>query len=159
MTTDVRATDVTIHHLLSYHLHRVANLISRSAAIRYRRECDVSLAEWRTLALLGADGPMTLNEVARAAGLAKSQMSRVVAGLVRHGLVLRKTASTDARSAQLTLSASGKRTCASLTRASNERNRRLLQCLDSTEQQVIFAVLSKLSAEARRLAQDERRTT
>ena len=45
---------MTIRDLLSYRLHTVANLLSRGAELRYRREFGVSLWEWRTIALLGA---------------------------------------------------------------------------------------------------------
>ena len=43
----------TIRELLSFRLHVVANLLSRGAEMRYRREFGVSLWEWRTVALLG----------------------------------------------------------------------------------------------------------
>ena len=43
-----------IRDLLSYRVHVVANLLSRGAELRYRREFGVSLWEWRTIALLGA---------------------------------------------------------------------------------------------------------
>ena len=46
-----------IRDLLSYRLHEVANLLSRGAELRYRREFGVSLWEWRTIALLGARRP------------------------------------------------------------------------------------------------------
>ena len=44
----------TIKDLLSYRLHQVANLLSRGAELRYRREFGVSLWEWRSVALLAA---------------------------------------------------------------------------------------------------------
>src|SRR5437763_14475852 len=79
-----------IRDLLSFKLHRVANLLSRGAELRYRREFRVSLWEWRSIALLGAaDEPMSLVQLAHAAGIDKGQMRRVVAGLARRRLVLR----------------------------------------------------------------------
>ena len=73
-----------IRDLLSYRVHVVANLLSRGAELRYRREFGVSLWEWRTIALLGAsDEPLSLGHLARAAGIDKSQMSRVVSGLAK----------------------------------------------------------------------------
>ena len=58
-----------IRDLLSYRLHTVANLLSRGAELRYRREFGVSLWEWRTIALLGAvTEPLSLNHLAHAAG-------------------------------------------------------------------------------------------
>ena len=43
-----------IRDLISYRLHVVANLLSRGAELRYRRQFGVSLWEWRTVAHLGA---------------------------------------------------------------------------------------------------------
>src|SRR5262245_23562821 len=100
---------LTIRDLLSYQLHRLANLISSSAAARYRRLFAVSLAEWRTIALLGAHAPLSLNELARAAGLHKSQMSRVVSGLVRRELAEREVDERDARGVRLSLTRRGRR--------------------------------------------------
>ena len=60
-----RATP-TIRELLSYRLHQVANLLSRGAEMRYRREFGVSLWEWRTVALLGGAGEAAVAERARA---------------------------------------------------------------------------------------------
>src|SRR5438067_13559250 len=94
-----------IQDLISYRLHTVANLLSRGAELRYRREFGVSLWEWRTLALLGAVAePLSLNHLAHAAGIHKSQMSRVVSGLANRGLVLRAADAADARGVRLTLS-------------------------------------------------------
>src|SRR5690349_18918223 len=87
----------TIKDLLSYRVHQLANALSRGAAARYRHEFGVSLMEWRTLALLGDFAPMTLKELAQQAGLDKSLASRVVAGLVERGFVLREIGSEDAR--------------------------------------------------------------
>src|ERR1044071_2621096 len=79
--------EALITELISYRLSRASGSLSRSAAARYRRQFDVSLAEWRTLALLGAKTPATVNSLARKAGLDKAQMSRVVKGLFDRGLV------------------------------------------------------------------------
>ena len=99
-----------IQDLLSYKLHRVANLLSRGAELRYRREFGVSLWEWRSIALLGAvREPLSLNHLAHAAGIHKSQMSRVVSGLAKRGLVRREVDTDDARGVRLTLSGTGRR--------------------------------------------------
>jgi DNA-binding MarR family transcriptional regulator len=151
------ARAVTIRGLLSYRLHRLANLISSSAALRYRRDFSVSLAEWRTIALLGADAPLSLNDLARAAGLHKSQMSRVVTGLVSRGLVERAADERDARGIRLTLARRGRRLYRGLIHAARERNDRLLGCLRVGEQAAFATILQKLEEEARALRLEERR--
>ena len=146
----------TIKELLSYRLHRVANLLSRGAEMRYRREFGVSLWEWRTLALLGgAQDPMSLNGLSRAAGVDKSQMSRVVAGLSARRLVLRANDKADGRGVKLRLSSAGRKVYEGLIVAAAERNAAFLGCLSAKERACLEGALEKLAEEARRFIQCE----
>lgn len=142
----------TIKDLLSYRIHRLANALSRGAALRYRREFGVSLMEWRILALLGGFAPLTLKDLARESGLDKSQASRAVAALVGRGLVLRETGREDAREVALRLSADGRQTCEGLMRAARERDAAFAACLTEQERAVLDAAILRLQAEARRQA-------
>ncbi|MFC4055362.1 MULTISPECIES: MarR family winged helix-turn-helix transcriptional regulator [Actinomadura] len=143
-----------IRELLSYRLHRVANALSRSAALRYRREFNVSLQEWRTIALLGADEPLTVNRLARLAGLDKAQMSRVASKLAAGGLVEREPG--PGRTTQLTLTRSGRALYRGLIGAANERNNAFLVCLTPLEQEVLDSALRKLATLAKALERSER---
>ena len=146
-----------IRDLLSYRLHVVANLLSRGAELRYRREFGVSLWEWRSIALLGgANGAQSLNELAHAAGIDKSQMSRVVSGLTARRYVLRQSDATDGRGVRLTLSAAGRRLCQGLIRAAAERNHAFLDCLSTKQRAAFDEALAKLSARAREYIERER---
>ena len=143
-----------IRQLLSYRLHRVANALSRSAAIRYRREFNVSLQEWRTIALLGADEPLTVNRLARLAGLDKAQMSRVATKLAEGGYVDREPG--PGRTTQLTLTRSGRSLYKGLIAAANDRNDAFLVTLTEQEQEVLDSALRKLSTLAKALERSER---
>ena len=146
-----------IRDLLSYRVHVVANLLSRGAELRYRREFGVSLWEWRTIALLGAsDEPLSLGHLARAAGIDKSQMSRVVSGLAKRRVVLRSTDPGDGRGIRLSLSASGKRLYEGLIRAAGERDAVFRNCLSKGEKEAFERVLAKLAGRARALIEAER---
>jgi DNA-binding MarR family transcriptional regulator len=142
----------TIKDLLSYRIHRLANALSRGAALRYRREFGVSLMEWRILALLGGFAPLTLKDLAKESGLDKSQASRAVAALVERGLVLREMGREDAREVALRLSAEGRRVCDGLMRAARERDAAFAACLTEQERAVLDAAILRLQAEARRQA-------
>jgi DNA-binding MarR family transcriptional regulator len=147
-----------IRELLSYRLHTVANLLSRGAELRYRREFGVSLWEWRSVALLGgAGGPLSLSELARAAGIDKGQMSRVVSGLAKRGIVVRQADSADGRGVRLALSKPGRRLYAGLIRAAAQRDTAFNACLSGREKQVFEKVLHKLAAAARDMIQQEKR--
>ena len=147
-----------IRELLSYRLHEVANLLSRGAELRYRREFGVSLWEWRTVALLGAvSEPLSLNHLAHAAGIHKSQMSRVVSGLTRRKIVVRDANSEDARGVHLTLSRSGRKLYEGLIAAATERDRAFRDCLTKDEKRSLERVLNKLAGQARSFIQQEKK--
>ena len=146
-----------IRDLLSYRLHVVANLLSRGAELRYRREFGVSLWEWRSIALLGgAQGALSLNELSRAAGIDKSQMSRVVSGLAARRFVLRAIDANDARGVQLTLTRAGLKLYDGLIRAAADRNDAFLDCLNARERAAFDEALAKLAARAREFIERER---
>ena len=151
-------TSPTIRDLLSYRLHRVANLLSRGAEMRYRREFGVSLWEWRTVALLGGAGePQSLNELARAAGMDKGQMSRVVSGLTQREIVFRETDANDARGIRLSLTRPGRTLYRKLISAAAERNSAFLGCLSAKERACLEQAMTKLAHEARSFIQEEKR--
>jgi DNA-binding MarR family transcriptional regulator len=147
-----------IRDLLSYRLHVVANLLSRGAELRYRREFGVSLWEWRSIALLGAvTEPLSLSHLAHAAGIHKSQMSRVVSGLAERKLVVRSANSEDGRGVQLTLSKSGGKLYAGLIEAAAERDQAFRRCLSSNEKLIFERALAKLAGQAREFIQREKK--
>jgi len=146
-----------IRDLLSFKLHRAANLLSRSAEMHYRREFDVSLWEWRTIALLGAaDQPVSLGHLAHSAAIDKGQMSRVVAGLTKKRIVVREAHPADGRGVHLTLSKSGQRIYQALIRAARERDETFRRCLSDREAQMFDKALGKIADEARALIQVEK---
>jgi len=143
-----------IRDLISYRVHTVANLLSRGAELRYRRDFGVSLWEWRTIALLGAvSEPLSLNHLAHAGGIHKSQMSRVVSGLTRRKMVAR---AANGREVALTLTKSGRRLYEGLIRAAAERDETFNSCLSKNEKEVFERCLSKLAGQARELIQKEK---
>ena len=146
-----------IRDLLSYRLHVVANLLSRGAELRYRRQFGVSLWEWRTLALLGAASePLSLNHLAHAAGIHKSQMSRVVSALAGRRLVRRATDPVDGRGLHIALSAPGRKVYDGLIKAAAERDAVFRECLSRREKQVFDVALAKLAGQARDFIQREK---
>jgi DNA-binding MarR family transcriptional regulator len=148
-----REDDVPISALISYRLSRISNSLSRSAGLAYRRSVDVSLGEWRTLSLLGENGSLTLNRLARRAALDKAQMSRVVKGLVDRGLVERTQG--VGRSTVLTLSAEGEEAYLQLITIANERDRRIRRHLGVREQEQFIRALETLTALTRVIEEEE----
>lgn len=151
MTDDAEQSVIT--ELISYRLSRVSNSLSRSAGLRYRRGYGVSLAEWRTLALLGAEPNMTVNKLARRAGLDKAQMSRVVSGLSDRGLVAKSLG--PRRATHLSLTEHGAETYEGLIGEANARDRRLQRHLGPRDLRAFERALDTLDALARVMEEEE----
>ncbi len=141
--------------LLSYEVNHTSDLLRRSAAMRFRREFDVSLTEWRTLALIEHLQPVTLRDLVAYASTDKAQISRIVTALVARGWVQRAAHASDARSAQLALSTGGTKTIRGLARAANARDKAFRACLSEEEAAQLVRMLARLKACAEGLIKDE----
>lgn len=152
----VDKSDLTITGLVSYRLQLVGNLMSRSAAMFYRRRFDVSLWEWRTLALLGARPDKTLNDLAKVVDLDKGLASRVVSALAERGLVQRRTDEQDARAVRLRLTEEGEQLYSQLIKGAAARNAAFLQALTPEEWAVLDRALIKLEQVGRASIEEEK---
>lgn len=143
-----------ITELLSYRLHRVANAFERGAALLFRREFDVSLGEWRALALLAGGKANTLNRIALLAGIDRAQMSRIVSKLAERGFVERS--SGPGNSSPISLTESGQRTYNGLIAAARARNTIFLSVLTPEEIEHLDSALEKLATLAIAMERAER---
>jgi DNA-binding MarR family transcriptional regulator len=145
----------TIRDLLAYRLHVVANTISRSAAARYRREFDVTLGEWRTIALLAGYGPLGLNQLARQSGVDRGQISRIVAGLTERNFVT-GTHDIKGKPVSLSLTGKGRKLFQGLFDAALDRDEIFLGALSAKERVQFDDMLNKILDVARRVENVEK---
>jgi DNA-binding MarR family transcriptional regulator len=141
--------------LLSYEVNSTSDALRRSAALRFRREHDVSLMEWRTLALIEHLQPVTLRALTDYSSTDKAQISRIVSALVERGMVERRAHSTDARSAELALTETGRTKVKALARSARQRDRVFRAELSEAEATELAAMLRKLRAKALEMIEEE----
>ncbi len=146
----------TITGLVSYRLQMVGNLMSRGAAMHYRRRFNVSLWEWRALALIGARPGLSLNELAKVVDLDKGLASRVVTALTERGMVLRRTDDQDARAVRLTLTSQGQALYLDLIEAADTRNKAFTSVLNPQEWAALDSALTKLEQLGRDYIEQEK---
>lgn len=147
--------EIGIRDLISYRLARTSSLMSRGAALRYRRLFDVSLGEWRALALLAAEPNLSLIELSRAAGLDKAQMSRVIAALTERGLVWRAMTPSRGRAVALSLTRAGREVYCGLIEEAAERDRAFRAALAPQELALLESALEKLAGQAKDIIRAE----
>jgi len=141
--------------LVSRKILILANLLRRSAALRYRRLLRLAGVEWGLVAHLGLGMPQTLNQIAHGMGLEKAQLSRAVSKLARRGLVSKQINPQNNREVLISLTREGCRNHDAIRSAGEAANDRLL--VEFTDRNRVFLVgqLERLTSRARVLLQSE----
>lgn len=123
--------------LFSFQLQRLAALSSRIAFLSISPRYKLTVREWRALAVLDYLKEAPLQLLANHSGLLKSQMSRVVSGLIDRGLVCRSENPEDGRSILLRLTEEGRAVAASILADSEYRNEMMLSSLSQEERALL----------------------
>ncbi|MBN9241270.1 MAG: winged helix-turn-helix transcriptional regulator [Mesorhizobium sp.] len=121
--------------LFSFQLQRLAALSSRIAFLSIGPRYRLTVREWRALAVLDYLKEAPLQLLANHSGLLKSQMSRVVSGLIERGLISRSENPEDGRSILLRLTGDGRETVAKILADSEHRNEMMLSSLSPQDRQ------------------------
>jgi DNA-binding MarR family transcriptional regulator len=143
--------------LLGFQIGSTADALRKSAALRMRREHDVSLAQLRALALIEHLQPVRLRDVAADAGADKAQISRVVTSLVSRGYVARRALAGDARSAHLELTEAGRDKVGALFQSLQERDRAIRAGFEPAEAEQLTGFLARVRKAADLLTLEEDR--
>ncbi|MNH15531.1 Transcriptional regulator SlyA [compost metagenome] len=138
------APSFDMRDLFSVQLQRLAGLSTRIAAMTIPQRFNVTLLEWRTLAILDYLDSATLVRVSRHAGVLKSQMSRVVSQLAERGLLVRQPNPGDGRSSFLRLTAEGQAMVQAILEDSSHRNERMLNGLSDAERQQLAGLIQRV---------------
>ncbi len=148
---DRASDDLVLEQFLPYRLSILSNRVSRAIAARYAAEFDLTIPEWRVMALLGRHDEMTASGIADATEMDKVAISRAVAKLVAARRVISTADPNDARRQLLKLSAQGARIYAEIAPVALECERRLLSALSSTEKAMLDRLLDRLLEGVKRL--------
>ncbi|MGH8230185.1 MAG: MarR family winged helix-turn-helix transcriptional regulator [Steroidobacteraceae bacterium] len=94
---------------LPYRLSVAANAVSRLVAQAYERQFGLRNPQWRLLAVLADEGPLTQQALCRRTIMDKVTVMRAAQGLLRRRLVRRQPNDADGRSHRLVLTSAGSR--------------------------------------------------
>ena len=133
-----------LEQFLPYRLSVLSNTISQAIAREYAQRFQLSVTEWRVLAVLGRYDGSSAREVAERTATDKVAISRAVASLVESGRVRRTQAAHDKRQSVLRLTAKGWKIYDEVAPRALEHERRLLAHLNEQEREWLERILDKL---------------
>ncbi|WP_234422231.1 MarR family winged helix-turn-helix transcriptional regulator [Sedimenticola thiotaurini] len=151
MTTNSEEPRVELESFIPYRLSVLSNFVSSSIATIYSERFNISIMEWRVIAVLGNYQPLSANEICERTNMDKVQVSRAVSSLTKSGRVLRKTDKKDRRKSQLRLAAKGMKVYQQIVPLALEREKKLLAPFNENEIAEFDRLLSKLETRAREL--------
>jgi DNA-binding MarR family transcriptional regulator len=133
---------------ITFRISVLSQLLSRVVDAAVSDELGLSSRQWRVLVTLGRLGPSTSGEIAKYSNFDKSQVSRVASELEEKGLLSQSGDQSDRRKVLLVLTKQGRETVAQGTPGAQDRQKRLLGRLSSTDYEVFEKVLFALTEEA-----------
>lgn len=142
--TDLLPAPLDLEHFLPYRLSVLSNRVSRAIAQVYSERFDLSVTEWRVLAVLARFPGLSAVEVAQRTAMDKVAVSRAVARLLDLGRLQRETHGDDRRRSVLALSPDGQRIVERVAPLALGFEARLLDGMDAAERTLLFRLLDRL---------------
>lgn len=134
-----------------YRLSVLTNRMSDAIARLYSDRFELSIAEWRVMAVLGQTPGLSAREVASRTAMDKVQVSRAVAGLTRKRRVARIGDASDGRITRLSLTRQGIAIYDEIVPIALQFEAAFLSALTLGERSTFIALLDKLARRVRGL--------
>jgi DNA-binding MarR family transcriptional regulator len=136
-----------LERFLPYRLSILSNRVSQAIAREYQDRFDLTMTEWRVMAVLARfDGEgLSAREVSTYTEMDKVAVSRALARLVAAKRVARRMHDGDRRRSVLRLTAAGWKIHDTVAPRAREYERALLARLDPDEQAALERILDKLA--------------
>ncbi len=142
---DVRATDFSLAAFLPYRLAVVTESVSRVFAENYHDQFNLTLSEWRALAVIAEFGTLSPTAVGQRTAMDKVKVSRAAQSLVAKGMLRQSADPRDGRGRLLKLTRKGASTHASIVPLAAKLESELFNDLSRADMAVLNRVLSKMS--------------
>jgi DNA-binding MarR family transcriptional regulator len=133
---------------LPYRLSVAANAVSRLIARAYERQFGLKNPQWRLLAVLADEGPLTPQTLCGRTIMDKVTVMRAAQGLLRRRLVRRLPNAEDGRSHRLMMTAAGKRLYERIVPLALAYQQRLLQGIERADIARLERLLRRLEQAA-----------
>jgi DNA-binding MarR family transcriptional regulator len=147
---------IELEHFLPYRLSVLTNLVSGAIADVYEQRFNLTIPEWRVIAVLARHPGLSAAEVAAHTRMDAVAVSRAVTRLLRASRIRRSIAAEDRRRSVLRLSAAGEAVYREIAPVALRYERSLLEGLAAAEISALDSILGKLTARAQSLADSTR---
>lgn len=154
LTLSRTGSSLSVEDFLTFRITRLSNALRTNLTKRYLDEFNLSLPEWRLLALVARFAPMRFSEVTLRSSMDKGQVSRTLRVMAKRGLTKMKiirrlgSRSTEALAAPVMVSPTsrGRTLYRAVLPIARRRQAEMLLTLSKGERLALDSTLAKLSA-------------
>lgn len=140
--------ELKLEEFLPYRLAVLSHTVSTTVARVYDKRFNLSIPEWRVIAIVGRFPGLSAVEVAERTFMDKVAVSRAVTRLIKNGRLDREFADADKRRSILNLSEDGKRLHDEIAPLALQFERDLIQELGEEDVQRLDVMIDRLLARA-----------
>ena len=141
--------ELVLEDFLPYRLSILSNTVSSTIASTYDKRFDLTIPEWRVIAVLGRFPGLSAVEVAERTLMDKVAVSRAVSKLIKNGRIDRQFADADRRRSILNLSDEGRKVHDQIAPMALKFEEDLLHGLNDEEIRSLNVIMERLLARAR----------
>jgi DNA-binding MarR family transcriptional regulator len=147
-------TGLNVEDFLTFRLTRLSNALRTNLTKPYLEEFNVSVPEWRLLAMITRFSPLRFSELTSRSSMDKGQVSRTLRQMTKRGLIKMKalrqrgTQATEALAAPVVVSitATGKALYKSVLPVARRHQAEILMTLNESERVSLYDTLDRLLA-------------
>lgn len=147
-------TNLHVEDFLTFRINRLANALRASLTKPYLEQFELSLPEWRLLALIARFAPLRFSEVTNRSSMDKGQVSRTLRVMAKRGLTkLKALRERNSRSAEalaapvmVSITPKGLALYRSVLPVARKRQAEMLMTLSEADRLALYATLDKLFA-------------
>lgn len=139
---------LVLEHFLPYRLSVLSNIVSGRIAKSYEERFQLTIPEWRVMAVLGRFPGLTAAEVRDRTAMDKVQVSRAVARLQKARRIEQRAVEGDRRARHLFLTEEGREVYSEIVPLARDYEQRFIASLNAGERAQLDRLLDKLAAAA-----------
>ncbi len=122
--------------------------VSQSVSTIYEKEYNLTVSEWRAMAVLGNEQPLSAGEIVKRSSIDKVKVSRAIAGLTKAGYLERRVDEDDRRKVALQLTRSGQLVFQDLVGKVRNLEEELLDGLSENERATLYTLMTRVRKNA-----------
>jgi DNA-binding MarR family transcriptional regulator len=135
---------LSLDDFLPYRLSFTSELVSNRVAEAYRARYDLTIPEWRLIAVIAEEQPMTQARIGQRTRMDKVTVSRAAASLSARGLIQRAPNAKDGRSHLLMLTQAGTTLYESIAPDALAMEKAIFSALSADEQATLHRLLRRI---------------